>query len=117
MLTFISTPARKRRRRASANDPPRVEPVHGRNCVCRRYEPDLAGPAVDERGASFPSRCYVERTPRKQWSASWSTLATPAAATGASSSDRRRFWAGPGSAMCCIGYSRLPAGARAQCWS
>jgi hypothetical protein len=49
MLTFISTPARKRRPRASANDPPRVDPVHGRNCICPRYKPDLAGSGVAER--------------------------------------------------------------------
>ena len=49
MLTFINTTARKRRPRASANDPPRVEPVHGRNGICFHRKPDLAGPAVVAR--------------------------------------------------------------------
>jgi hypothetical protein len=36
MLTFISTPARNRQPRATANHAPRVQPVHGRNCICHR---------------------------------------------------------------------------------
>ena len=49
MLTFINTTARMRQPRASANGPPRVEPVHGRNCICPHCKPDRAGPAVVAR--------------------------------------------------------------------
>lgn len=39
MLTFISIPARKRQPRATADHAPRVQPVHGRNCICHRCKP------------------------------------------------------------------------------
>jgi hypothetical protein len=49
MLTFISTPARKRPPRATANHPARVQPVHGRNCICHLCKPDPHHPAAVER--------------------------------------------------------------------
>jgi hypothetical protein len=49
MLTFISTPARKRQPRATANHAPRVQSVHGRNCICHLCKPYPHGPAAVER--------------------------------------------------------------------
>jgi hypothetical protein len=44
MISFISTPARKREPRATANHTPRVQPVHGRNCICHRCKPMMEAP-------------------------------------------------------------------------
>jgi hypothetical protein len=49
MLTFIRTPARKRQRRTTANHTPRVQSVHGRNCICHLCKRDPYGPAAVER--------------------------------------------------------------------
>jgi hypothetical protein len=49
MLTFISTPARKRRPRVTANHAPRVQPVHGRNCICHCCKPHSNDAAAVER--------------------------------------------------------------------
>jgi hypothetical protein len=39
MLRFIRTPARNGQPRATANHATRVEPVHGRNCICHCCKP------------------------------------------------------------------------------
>jgi hypothetical protein len=49
MISFISTPARKREPRATANHTPRVQPVHGRNCICHRCKAHPNDPAAVER--------------------------------------------------------------------
>jgi hypothetical protein len=49
MISFISTPARKREPRATANHTPRVQPVHGRNCICHRCKTHPNDPAAVER--------------------------------------------------------------------
>jgi hypothetical protein len=44
MSSFINTPARNLQPRATANDAPRVQPVHGRNCICHRCKPMTEAP-------------------------------------------------------------------------
>jgi hypothetical protein len=44
MISFIGTPARKRQPQATAKRAPRVQPVHGRNCICHRCKPTTKAP-------------------------------------------------------------------------
>jgi hypothetical protein len=44
MISFISTPSRERQPRATANHAPRVQPVHGRSCICHCCKPTKEAP-------------------------------------------------------------------------